>query len=192
MLAYVLGRPIPSASSVRTRLASVKRAGGFVSCETASSWRQARRDSIGKRRQGRLLVVHRGFGIVDAFDVSPKVTGELDVPARRAELGVARGDRHRLKQELRIDHLRGDGPLPDHGVQVRLRVRRARVPRLCASRCRQGGSPRGLPARCGSWWCRCVPMLRGKRRRTVREHISCTAVIASRESCTLSVRMYVM
>ena len=71
-----------------------------------------------QRRQRRLLIVQRRFRIVDAFNVGPEETGEVDVPAGRAKLRVFRGNRHRLKLQPRFGHLRGDGPFPDQGIEV--------------------------------------------------------------------------
>ena len=125
--AYVLGRPMPSASSVRISVASVNRAGGCVSCEMASSSRQASSSPVAQGRQGRFLVVERRFGIVDPFDVRPEEPGKFDVPARGAELGVPGGDRRRLKAQPRLGHLRGDGPLPDQRIERQLAAREAQL-----------------------------------------------------------------
>ena len=120
MLAYVLGRPMPSASSLRTSVASVYRAGGLVSWPTGSSSLQAR-PSPSRRAAAARLPGRRGpLGVVDPFDVGAEEAGELDVPAGGAELGVAGGDRHRVETQPRLGHLRGDRPLPDHVVQAQL------------------------------------------------------------------------
>ncbi len=88
MLAYVDGRPTPSSSRRRTSDASVKRAGGFVSCDLAVSSVEVERVVFSQGREAPLLVVEVGVRVVAAFHVGSEEPGELDDLAARRELCI--------------------------------------------------------------------------------------------------------
>ena len=122
---------MPSSSSRLTSEASVKRAGGDVVWPLASSSGDGQGLADGEHGQQRLAVVERGVGIVGALDVGPEVAGEGDGAAGGGELGVAavggRGaDAHLDRLAPGVDHLRGDGALPDQLVEAELVAAAAR------------------------------------------------------------------
>ena len=121
--AYVDGRPIPRSSSSFTRLASVKRAGGWVAWPDGRSSRHATAGALVERRQDRLAVLELGVGIVGALDVRAEVAGELDRAARGLEGRLLVGGRgcrqpERDPPDAGVGHLRRDGALPDEVVEA--------------------------------------------------------------------------
>ncbi len=108
----------------------------------------------GEHGQQRLAVVEGGIGIVGALHVGPQVAGERDGPTGGGELGVSpvgrRGtDAHLDRLAPGVDHLRGDGALPDELVEAEL-VGAQLAPaatRACGTTRRRGGWPRGPPGR---------------------------------------------
>ena len=67
------------------------------------------------------------------------------MPAGRAELGIGRGNRHRVKPQPGFGHLRGHGPLPDHVVHAGLAPERPSSPAVAI------WSPAGRMASWASW-----------------------------------------
>ena len=110
--------------------ASVKRAGGVVSCAFGSRFSSRTRVASRAMRsptvsvgQHRFLLLELGGRIVAALDVRAAEAGELDRLARRGEdrrLALVRvgGDFHRRPQHARVDHLRRHRALPDQLVDA--------------------------------------------------------------------------
>ena len=80
---------------------------------------------LGEGGQGRFLIVQCCLGIVDPFNVGSEKAGKFDMTPGGPELGVIDSDRRRLKAELRLCHLCGDSPFPDHRVQLGLATGKA-------------------------------------------------------------------
>ena len=77
---------------------------------------------FGHRRQRRILIFDRSFGIVRTFDIRPEEAGEFDSAARGAKFGIGNGDRDGVEPQQCVGHLGGHRALPNHLIQFVFRT----------------------------------------------------------------------
>ena len=118
--AYVDGRPMPRSSSALTRLASVYRAGGLVSCpcgsrlDACSVWPTV---SAGSRRSSSSSLGSSRPGLVGLQESRERDDGAARAEGRRPIVGRRRAELDRDRLAARVLHLRRDRPLEDQVVQ---------------------------------------------------------------------------
>ena len=118
---------MPRSSSFLISVASEKRSGGWVSWPLDSALSTGTYLAFAQRGQDSFLIGEFGFGVVGTFDVGATKSRELNAQPRRAQsqLDAAfkvhdrrqrRDESHLVLGESGVDHLGGDGALPDQVV----------------------------------------------------------------------------